>query len=281
MSRACLLIAGGLLSVAPAYGQQARTSTALLKLFDFSRGVTSDLPRALQEISGLATTSDGRVFAHADERGVISELDGCTGRVKKSFSLGKPAVRDDFEGIAIAGERFFLITSTGQLYELREGANDAAVPFTRLDTGFGKSCEIEGLAYDSADGVLLIGCKRALLRGSGGRVSVLRWSLARGAPAPSLTMPLATVVQGTKARSFQTTSLELESKSGHYMVLSGPERLLVETTRQGSVLASVVLPGKRHRQPEGVTFVGDTLLMISDEGAGNGRGTITCVRRAR
>src|SRR5687768_14749269 len=74
------------------------------------------LPGALREISGLAVTPDGRVFAHGDERAIVSEVDYRRGAIVKSFALGSPILAGDFEGLAIADKRFFLITSTGRLY---------------------------------------------------------------------------------------------------------------------------------------------------------------------
>ncbi|MGH7713878.1 MAG: hypothetical protein ACREOG_21540, partial [Gemmatimonadaceae bacterium] len=63
---------------------------------------------------------------------------------------------------------------------------------------------------------------------------------------------------------------------------AGPERLLVEATARGVVIASHLLGRQLHPQPEGVTFVGDSLLVIADEGGrGKGHGSITCFRRAR
>src|SRR5574339_266282 len=45
------------------------------------------LPAELHEISGLAVSADGRVFAHGDEEGTIYQLDPRSGRVTKQFAL--------------------------------------------------------------------------------------------------------------------------------------------------------------------------------------------------
>ena len=51
------------------------------------------LPRRLREISGLAVTSDGRLFGHDDERAVIYEIDVEGGQIVKSFAIGDPPRR--------------------------------------------------------------------------------------------------------------------------------------------------------------------------------------------
>lgn len=45
------------------------------------------LPAELREISGLAVTSGGRLFAHGDEEGRLFEVAPRTGNVLKSFAL--------------------------------------------------------------------------------------------------------------------------------------------------------------------------------------------------
>jgi hypothetical protein len=257
--------------------------------FEAGDGTAHRLPEGLREVSGLAVSGDGRVFAHADEQGVVYQIDPARGTVVKSFSLGATGAgtpRDDFEGIAIVGARFFLITSTGRLYETREGDDGAAVPFTVRDTRLGALCEIEGLAYEPADGSLLIPCKRPLDRALAGGVTLLRWSVARGAVATParLTIPLADAVRGTGLKAFHPSSVERAPRSGHYVIVAGPEHALLEVTPAGAVVASRVLGAKAHRQPEGITFLGDSAALIADEAGSKGsskHGSLTVYRRVR
>lgn len=277
-----LALAGAVASLShPSATSQASSATAR---FDFREKAAkrTKLARALQEISGLGVTQDGRLFAHADERGVVAQVDGCRADIQKSFALGNPPVRADFEGMAIVGERYFLITSAGRLYEMREGADGARVRFNVLDTGFGKFCEVEGLAYEPTDRVLLIGCKRTSHPELRGNVAIMRWSLGRNAPASpiALTIPLRDVFAKGAGRSFSTTSLEREPRSGNYVLVAGPERMLLEVTPKGAVVATRQLRRQLHPQPEGVTFLGDSVLVIADEG-GNSAATLTCYRHAR
>jgi len=236
------------------------------------------LPVGLREVSGLAVAPDGHVFAHADERGIVSRVHICDGTVEQSFSLGSPPVRDDFEGIAIVGERFFLITSAGRLYETREGAHGASVPYTVVETGFGEVCEVEGMTWDPVSRTLVAGCKEFRAGRPKGSVALLRWSVDAKAPAvpPSLTL----AVTGLPTKNFRTSALEHDAGSGHYIAVAGPERHLLEFTSAGVVVASRALPRQLHRQPEGLALVGDSLLVIGDEGAGQ-RGTLTCYRARR
>ena len=126
-----------------------------------SEAAPRELPRRLREISGLATTADHRLLAHNDEAGIVFEIDARDGSVVKEFQLadvGDP-VAGDFEGIAVAEGRIYLVTSSGRLYEFHEGADDESVLFTAHATGAGRDCEIEGLAYDERARELLLMCK--------------------------------------------------------------------------------------------------------------------------
>ena len=267
-----------------ALGNGAARDSAALDAFDFRSKAASQvrLPHALHEISGLAVSDDGRVFAHGDERGIVYQVDYRSGSVVKAFSLGAPPVRGDFEGIAIAGVRFFLVTSTGRLYETREGDDGAAVRYATYDTGMGRQCELEGLAYEPSDGALLVGCKRARSRPLRDAVTLFRWSIERRAPAAParLSVPLAEVVRRTGEKGFQPSSVEREPRTGHYMIVAGPQRAIVEVTPAGAVVAGRALSRRLHRQPEGLTFVADSAVLIADEG-GNGPGTLTLYPHVR
>ena len=73
--------------------------------------------------------------------------------------MGERPIRDDFEGIAIVDERFYLVTSDGGIYESREGEDDERMLFNFYGTGVGRRCEVEGLAFEPSDRSLLLLCK--------------------------------------------------------------------------------------------------------------------------
>jgi uncharacterized protein YjiK len=155
------------------------------------------------------------------------------------------------------------------------------VPYTSYETGLGAECELEGLAYEPSDRTLLVGCKQPRVPALRGTVTLFRWSIDRRAAATParISVPLAAVTARTHTKQFHPSSVEREPRTGHYVVVAGPERAVVEVTSAGEVVAGRELPARLHRQPEGLTFVGDSVLLVADEG-GNGRGALTAYTRA-
>ena len=93
-----------------------------------------NLPDRLREISGLALTADQRLLAVADEAAIVYEVDYEAGQLVKSFALGRPVERGDFEGIAVLDDTIWLMTSDGDLYSASEGDNGEQVEFERFET---------------------------------------------------------------------------------------------------------------------------------------------------
>lgn len=236
---------------------------------------TWELPKALQEISGLAVDGAGRVFAHDDERAIIYQLDPAAHRVVKRFSFGQPAVRGDFEAIAVVGAQLILSTSDGVLYAGAEGKDGESVPYVSQATGAGRLCEVEGMAYEQEDRALLFACKVPRNRALAGHLALLRWSLERKAldPQPRLFLPLSDVTRGLRTPGFHPSELVRVPRDGHYLVLSGREHAIAEITEAGKVVAVARLRHRDHPQAEGLAISAEGALLVADEGAG-GRGTV-------
>ena len=225
-----------------------------------------ELPGKLTEISGLAVSEDGRMFAHADERAVISEIDVTRGVILKSFALGD-RVRGDFEGLAIAEGRFYIVTSDGIIYETGEGKDGEQVPFHRRDTGLGVECEIEGLGYDPSSRSLLVACKECRKVGMCDSVTVFRWSIVSKAVAKNtpLRIPLG-VVRGAGLKGFSPSGIERDPRTGNYLLVAAKQRAIIELTPAGELVASAKLAKRWHRQSEGIAIMPDLTLVVSDEG---------------
>jgi uncharacterized protein YjiK len=241
-----------------------------------------ELPDVLREISGLAATPDGRVFAHGDERAVIVELDVRRERVTKTFTMGRQGARGDFEGLAVADGRFWLVTSDGILYESGEGANGTHVSFRMYDSGVGTQCEVEGLAYDPVAAALLLACKEPRVRALRGMVAVFTWSIPRRTlvSRTGLRVRADVLARSAGVSTFHPSSLERDATTGHWLLVAARERAVVEITPDGRVVAGAALARRSHRQPESIAIASDRTLLIGDEGAGR-RATLTTYHHAR
>lgn len=261
----------------------AATAAALLgggvlARFDFA-GPPADrweLPHGLREISGLARDSAGDLFAHGDERAEIFRLDRVRHRVVSTFSFGEPSVHGDFEAIAVAGDRIFLVTSDGVLYAGPAGADGEHVKFVTYATGLGRLCEIEGMAYDPSNPSLLLACKEARSPQLRNRLVVYRWSLERRAlyPKPAVYLGLAPIVRPLGERNFHPSDITIDPTTGHLLVVAARERAIAEVTADGEVVQVVRLRRRGHPQAEGIVIAEDGSLLIADEGGGR-HGTLT------
>jgi uncharacterized protein YjiK len=270
-----------LAAVVPAAAQTTAAGTTLGR-YDLTAPPADrwELPKALVEISGLAFDSAGRLFAHDDEQAIVYQLDPATHRVIKRFSFGRPAVRGDFEAIAVVGRQVILTTSDGVLYAGREGRDGESVPYVTQATGVGRDCETEGMAYEPAERALLFVCKVPRTQAFVGHLAVLRWSLDRKAldPRPRIFVRLADITGDLKGSAFHPSELLRVAGSGHYLVLSAQPHAIAELTVQGKVAAVSRLRRGDHRQAEGLALGTDGALLVADEGAGR-RGTLTVYRR--
>jgi uncharacterized protein YjiK len=222
------------------------------------------LPDRIREISGLAVSPDGRVFAHNDETAAIYQIE--RGRLVKAFAVGEPALTGDFEGLAItpAGD-FWMMTSAGDLFRFREGADGEHVPFARFDAGTEDRCELEGLAYLASEDSLILACKRNHDRAMRDTPILLAWSPGGDASAVEWRRPRESLADAAAVRRFQPSSVEIDRASGRIIVLSANDAALVELDADGALLSARELEGP-HPQPEGLAILPDGSLLISDEG---------------
>lgn len=226
------------------------------------------MPEGLQEISGQALTSDGRMLVHGDEIGQVWEVDYRRGILVKSFTLGDDILRDDFESIAVVGDDIFMLTSRGALYQLREAENGKRVPYSKTDTGLEKECEFEAMTYDPSIKSLIFVCKENLRKSLGDDVTIFRWNLTGAANTrlSKITIPLASVVGENKWKELHPTDVAIDPLTGNYVIVASIERALFSVTPQGAVVFARPLP-PGHQQAEGLSITKDSLLILSDEAA--------------
>ncbi len=241
------------------------------------------LPKQLGEVSGLALTPDGRLFAQDDSHARVTEIDYRSGKIVKRFNLAPNPGPVDFEAIAVAGDAIYLLTSKGVIYETHEppadGKTDADVSFKTMDTGLEKNCEFEGIAVDSARSSLLLACKVVKDKDLERSVVIYRWKLGSDpskGTASRITLAPGSI-PGLGNKVMNPSDITIDPKTGNYVLISGREKVLVEITPAGSVVSSRELKGN-HPQPEGVAITKDGILIISDE-AGGGPAAITLYRR--
>ncbi len=257
-----------LLVAFPAPVTIAQEADFTLEAFNFENPpeTTWSLPKELKDISGLAMTPDGRLFATEEKRAIIHEINFIEGTIVKTFSFGRPPAKKDFEAIAIAGKRFFLISEKGLLLEGREGFNGEGKVFNQHDTGFGKFCEIEGLATTKTK--VLILCLKAKDKAYKGFLTIFSWDIATKSAdeAPFLKVDLSAENMPPEVREISPTGLEV-LPNGTLLILSNSKKMLLEITQAGEILGWSLMNKKRHNNPEGIALTPNGNLIIADEGS--------------
>ena len=249
----------------------------LEELFDEARVLQWKLPKRLREISGLALTDDGRLFAIADEKAEVVEIDYAEGEALKRFELGEPVLRGDFEGLAVVGDVFYTITSEGQLYRFGEAEDRASIGFVPFDTGLRERCEVEGLAHDPVHAALLIACKTVYGPAAASEVWFFRFDLGerRLDPMP-VRVPLSALAGPIGKDEFSPSGVAVLADRQSVLVVAARQRGVarMRMTGDGFEVEEVIrLAGGRHKQTEGIAVLAHGSVLLADEG-GNKRGRL-------
>ncbi len=225
------------------------------------------LPDVLREISGIALLDDGRIVANNDERARVYLIDPMRGVILKYFNLGKGGIVADFEAIAVSGRDMYLLRSNGDVYQFREGDDRSTVEFTKHATNLGKECEFESLEIEPGTGAFIMPCKRVDKKSERNQVKIYRWLRQPGGAAAvsSISVPLSDAIGSNGWKELSPSDVTIDRRTGNYIIVTGPEKALIEITPAGAVVRSMPVPGSP-QQPEGVAITRDGVLIIADEG---------------
>ncbi len=229
------------------------------------------LPGRLREISGLALTLDERLFAVTDERAVVYELDYSEGKIVKSFALGDPVVRGDFEGIAVLGPNVWLMTSRGDLFVTSEGPDRGNMQYRKYETGLGDYCELEGLAENRAAKTLILACKETNEKKN--ELMIFELAVAQGdiEELRRVTIPEKEIKDRINEKELNPSGIAIDPQTGESVLIAARQDALVRLTADGGLTDAIILAKKgRHGQAEGIAITRDGRMLIADEG-GDGR----------
>lgn len=284
------MVAAGLLLLVPAGAAGAQTASppaaasSALAGYDLAGQPAwrAELPQSLAEISGLAPTGDGGMYAHGDEQAAVFRFDLATRRLTSRFGLGGNGgvMRGDFEDIQVIGRRVYLVTSEGAIYDGPIAGDGQVARAVRRTAGFGGNCEVEGMGWDPDTRAFLLLCKQVKSKRWKKQVVVIAvsgetWKVE---PQPRMLISEGNLEQVTGAKGFSGSAITRHPRTGTWLLVAGPERAYAEVDARGRVLGGGRLEKQRHPQPEGIAVTPELTLLISDESV-SGPATITAYAR--
>lgn len=226
------------------------------------------LDKDLKEISGLAVSNDGRLFAHNDEKGEVFQIDTQNGKIIKKFKLGgKKKVKEDFEGIAIVNDDFYMVTSGGDIYKFKEGSNKGDVDYDVFKTGLKSKYDVEGLCYDPETNALLLACKEFAGKKYDDERAVYSFSLDKNKMGnkPRFLISIDKIESIKGVHEFKPSAIERNPVTGSFFIVGGKGFVVIEISKEGKILSYMELNRHIHAQPEGIAFLPDNTMLISDE----------------
>jgi tRNA A-37 threonylcarbamoyl transferase component Bud32 len=248
---------------------QAPGARTALARYDLTRPASATrLPPELNEASGVAMLPDGRMAVHGDELAVVYVVDPASGRATRFLEASGRMRAGDYEDVAVVGQRFFMVASSGALLEWNLARPTDAPAAHPPPTA--AQCEVESLVHVPPRDALLMICKQHGMPGAEGAVLGFWWSLSGQRADSGATFRIDAEALGDAKRQFSPSGATWDAATGHLVVIAGPDHRVAEVDLDGRVLAMRDLDPTRHPQAEGIAFTTDGRLVLADEGRRSG-----------
>jgi len=254
-------------------------SNSLLSEYNFEGATLLKLNKSLKEVSGLALLNDKEILAHNDEEGIVYTLKITNLDLTGKLKIGDEKVQKDFEGIAVVKDSVYMVTSNGVIFKFNYLTKTETADFNMFKTSLKIENDVEGLCYDKTTNSLLLACKNEPGMGNANSRTIYSFNLKKMSleRSPRFVISLKELMQKFGFKNFAPSGIEKNPLNGNFFVLSSNPPSVIELNPQGKILAATRLNPKVNPQPEGITFLKDGTMLISDEGQKHS-GTISVIK---
>lgn len=223
------------------------------------------LPEILHEISGLTLVSDSTIACVQDEKGIIFIYNFIANKIISKYYF---APDGDYEGITKVNNSFFILRSDGVLIEV-ENYHDENSKVNEYFTSI-PAKDNEGICYDKKNNQLLIASKSKILKGSDFKtkrgVYTFNLSTKKVNKQPLFVFDTDDFNQQKKEVKFKMSGIAIHPITQEIYILSASDYLLFVFNENGEFQSSISLNSKIYNKAEGITFLNNGDLLISNEG---------------
>lgn len=241
------------------------------------------LDKILKEISGMTLIDNSTIGCIQDEKGIIFTYDL---RIKKITNQYNFNIDGDYEGLARVKKDIYVLRSDGTIFRISnfESSNFKVDSFkTKIPAE-----NNEGLCYDKANNRLLIGCKGRIGKGVAfkdlravygfdlatkktSREAVFNFNvqdLKNYAIEHKIKLPMHLNKKGVKEPviKFMISEIALHPFTKQLYLLSANDYLFFIFNMNGEVEHIEALNPKTFNKSEGLTFLNNGDMLISNEG---------------
>lgn len=263
-----------LLAACLVLGSWAKTAS---EGYDLQHPRTIDVPKQVDQISGIACATGDAVYAIDDDHGDLYKIS--LGK-KTGVQKWKFGAKADYEDVVLVKDRFYILNSDGTIVSFAQHFPIMDPQQFKLPLK-GKN-EFEALYYDPASQKLVLLCKNCH---GDDKDEMVAWSFDpltqtfRDKPFYTVKVKGIEKLLGRDVGEWKPSAAAINPLTGDLYVLSSVNKLLVVLDPSRNVKQVFPLDAHTFKQPEGITFTPEGDMLISNESAHQGSATILVFKK--
>jgi len=237
-----------------------------------------DLPRELEEISGLSYYNEGQLACIQDEDGILYFYDLENKEITRKEHFGK---KGDYEGVEIISDTAYVLKSNGSVYFFainKHGIGEV----NEIKTDLTKVNDTEGLGFLNNKIELLIACKedpgtKKISIEKSRSIFKIELDNKKFKKKPKYIIDGKSYnkmleeksLSKKKHKPFKPSGVAVHPLNNYIFIIASVGKMMIILNPEGKIENLIPLDPKLFRQPEGICFNPRGDLFISSEGKGN------------
>jgi len=234
-----------------------------------------DLPKELEEISGLSFYKKNKLACIQDEDGIFYIYDLKKKEILRKDEFGE---KGDYEGVEVIRDTAFILKSNGDIYSFLIKSRGIG-PVSMIKTDLAKKNDSEGLGFYNRNQELLIACKE--------EPGTKKVEIEKSRSIYRVTMNDRKfkknpkfIIDGKsynkmlemkglskkKHKPFKPSGVAVHPKTNYTFVIGSVGKMLIILNHEGEIVDLIPMNPKIFWQPEGICFNPEGDMFISSEG---------------